>query len=448
MLPKNGLTTMNAAGPDMRRRTKTLLTTLIVLTVTAILVVGFVLMWDVFLKDKLDKLINTDFYASEEPLLRSDTKVNLTTTGMAQLKDSERQLLCNYFTCYYASLGSFYHENMTRFYDFQCCDEIYDELALDFEINSAKSSSADYSFDECSVNIFLVNRRTSKDGTATLTVRVSSEISYPCSAYPLSVSDENHSFVLTTEDEPLISSHTTDRISRQYADILLAEIIARDGYVKEDLAYTYYYGYTETALKLLPEKYSVFAEALSEMLTSEKEPSFTAEYEYDRNAAAEYARSSEGHSGRFGSYDENDVNFCSICLSSVGIPMDSQGNRLTQWKWYDYEENNARVQSGCTKSWFDRKAFWTYAAENTGFGLVAEQTTCPKTGDIIQLTVPCEDSEAKAILQCMITGVVTGKNGVADYLICTDKIKNAPLSLLWNGDMRCISIIGYNTANI
>ena len=57
MLLKSGQTTTSAAGPNMKRRTKTLLTTLIALTITAIFIVGFLLAWDIFdFKGKLDKL--------------------------------------------------------------------------------------------------------------------------------------------------------------------------------------------------------------------------------------------------------------------------------------------------------------------------------------------------------------------------------------------------------
>ncbi len=451
MQPKSGQTTTNAAGPDMKRRTKNLLTTLIVLTLTAIFVVGFVLVWDVFLRSKVDRLFNTDFYAVEKPLYLSDTKVNLSSTGMAQLGEKERLLIENYFTCYYAGLGSFYHEDLSRFYDFECIDRFYDELAYDFEITAAKRAAADCSFDECNLEVYLVNRRTTNEGTAVLEVRVSAEVTYGFSPLKTTLSDENHIFTVNLVDEPLIKKHTTDRLSRKYADGIFTDVIAEKGYIPSDISYTYYYPYAEEALDRVGENCKTMESRLNRMLTMKRSYSFTAEYDYDRFAACEYGRNSEGHSGKFGSYDENDANFCSQCLIAGGIPMDAQSDRLTQWKWYDYEENNAREHSGCTKSWYDRRRFRTYAKENTGFGLVAQITDFADPGDIIQLTYtpPYRDSETEIVLQCVVTGTVLDKNNApVDYLICTDKIKNKPLSLLWNGDMEVISIIGYNTANI
>lgn len=445
MLPKSGLITTSAVGPDMKRRTRNLLTTLIVLTITAIFIVGFVLAWDIFdFKGKLDELVNTDFYASAAPLYRSSVTINLTSSGASALPAEERELIENYFKCFYASLGGFYHEDMSRFYGFECVDEFLDDLALDFEIAAAKNASADYSFDSCDLYLYIISRRTTKEDTVEITLRSSAKLRYDFCPIDTSVSDENHTFVISLDDERLITAHSTDRISRKYADMVMSEAAASDGYVLSDLSYTYFYPYASAALDMVDEKHSDFTAYLSEMLNSEKPPSFSAEYPYDSSAACSYARESEGHSGKFGSYDDNDVNFCSQCLYAGGIPMDAQGDKLTQWKWYDYEENNAREHEGCTVSWYDRKRFWTYATENTGFGLVAETTSRARAGDIIQLM-----NGDEPVLQCIISGTVLDKNNLpVDYLICTDKIKNKPLSLLWNGDIRVISVLGYNTANM
>lgn len=428
----------------MNRRTKTLLTTLIVLTITAIVVVGFVLAWDVFdFSGKLDVLMETDFYGRNEPLLRSDVDVKLSSSGAASLPEDERALIENYFTCYYASLGSFYHENMSRFYGTHSVDEIIDELALDFEIDAAKNAPADFSFDECEVFLYVVTRKTTNEGTIELTLKTSATAKYGFSPLKTELIDENHTFIIPAEGDALIIAHSTDRISRKYAEYVISKTIGTSGYEISDLSYTYFDPFLPKIKELFSEKYELFSEKLLAML-SEKNPIFEAEYPYDFLHAADFARKSYGHSEKYGSYDENDVNFCSQCLAEGGIPMDAQGDKLTQWKWYGYNENNAREHRGCTQSWFDRKRFWTYAAENTGFGLVAEQSEQIAVGDIIQLI-----SDGEPILQCIVTGTILNKNNEPiDYLVCTDKIKNKPLSLLWNGEIRGLSIIGYNTANM
>lgn len=445
-LPKNGLTTTNAVGPDMNRRFQTLLTTLIVLTITAIVVVGFVLAWDIFdFKGKLDQLFNWNPYAVEEPLCRSDTVVELTCTNGDSLPEGERRAIEEYFTCYYASLGSFYHENISRFFAFQAVDEHIDNLALDFEIEAAKNALVDYSFDSCKIFLYIMSRSRNDYGEMEITVRVSSEMQYGFSSAVTENSGEIHTFVMTEEDKnTVISSHSTDRTARKYAEYAFEVAAASDGFTREDLSYTYYYDYVAKATELLRQSRESFGESVNSALSAEFRPTFEAEYAYDSENACVYAVTSSGHSQTYGTYDENDTNFCSQCVAAGGIPMDDQGNSLTQWKWYDYEINNTRTKEGCTLTWYNRNKFWVYALENTGFGMVAQCSETVRKGDVVQIM-----KQDEPVLQCIVTDVVYDNDGnPVDFIVCTDKLKNKPVSLLWNGDLRFINIIGYNTANI
>lgn len=430
----------------MNRKLQTLLTTLIVLTITAIAVVGFVLAWDVFdFKGKLDVLFNTDPYASDAPLCRSDTVVELSSSNNNTLPPGELQVIENYFTCYYASLGSFYHENISRFFAFQATDEHMDNLALDFEILAAKNSLTDYSFDACKVHLYIISRRRNDYGEMEITVRADSEMQYGFSSSVAENSGEIHVFTVTEENgETLISAHTTDRPARQYAEYAFEFAAASDGFTKDDLSYTYYYDYINKATELLRQSRESFSSYVSSALSARFEPAFEAEYLYDGESACTYAKNSSGHSSLYGTYDENDTNFCSQCVAAGGIPMDDQGNSLTQWKWYDYEINNTRTKEGCTLTWYNRNKFWVYATENTGFGLVAQCSETVRKGDIVQLM-----KDEEPVLQCIVTYIVYDNDGnPVDFIVCTDKLKNKPVSLLWNGDLRFINIIGYNTANI
>ena len=445
-LPRSGPITTNAVGPDMNRKLQTLLTTLIVLTITAIAVVGFILAWDVFdFKGRLDALFNTNPYASEEPLCRSDTVVELSTSNNKALPDGELQLIQNYFTCYYASLGSFYHENISRFFAFQATDEHMDNLALDFEILAAKNSLTDYSFDACKVHLYIISRRRNDYGEMEITVRADSEMQYGFSSSVAENSGEIHVFTVTEENgETLISAHATNRPARQYAEYAFEFAAASNGFTKDDLSYTYYYDYIDKANELLRQSRESFRETVSSALTDEFQPAFEAEYPYNSENACLYAVNSSGHSQSYGTYDDNDTNFCSQCVAAGGIPMDDQGNSLTQWKWYDYEINNTRTKEGCTLTWYNRNKFWVYATENTGFGLVAQCSEQVRKGDIVQLM-----KNDEPVLQCVVTDIVRDNDGnPVDFIVCTDKLKNKPVSLMWNGDLRFINIIGYNTANI
>ncbi len=423
-----------------------MLTTLIVLTITAIVIVGFILAWDVFdFKGKLDELFNWNPYSVEEPLCRSDTIVNLSTSNGDALPDGELAVIENYFTCYYASLGSFYHENISRFFSFQTVDEHIDGLTLDFEIKAAKNSPVDCSFDSCTIYLYIINRSRNENGEMEITVRVSSEMQYGFSSAVTKNSEEIHTFVMTEEDgETLISHHSTERTARRFAEYVFDVAAATDGFTREDLSYTYYYDYVEKSLDFFDLSREEFYETISASLTEEYIPSFEAEYPYNSENACVYAVNSSGHSQIYGTYDENDANFCSQCVAAGGIPMDDQGNSLTQWKWYDYEINNARTKEGCTLTWYNRNKFWVYAVENTGFGMVAECSDKVRTGDVVQLM-----KQDEPVLSCIITDIIYDNSGnPVDFIVCTDKLKNKPVSLMWNGDLRFINIIGYNTANI
>lgn len=430
----------------MNRRFQTLLTTLIVLTITAIVVVGFILAWDIFdFKGKLDQLFNWNPYAVEEPLYRSDVSVELSTSNGDALPDGELTVLENYFTCYYASLGGFYHENISRFFAFQATDEHMDNLALDFEISAAKNAPVDYSFDSCKVYLYIISRSRNDYGEMEITLRVTSEMQYGFSSVVTENSGEIHVFTVTEEDnETLISAHTTDRPARKFAEYAFDVAAASDGFTRSDLSYTYYYDYLDRSAELFELSREEFYGTVSAALSREYTPSFEAEYPYDSENACAYAVNSSGHSRSYGTYDENDANFCSQCVAAGGIPMDDQGNSLTQWKWYDYEINNTRTKEGCTLTWYNRNKFWVYAVENTGFGMVAECSDAVRTGDVVQLM-----KNDEPILECIVTDIVYDNDGnPVDFIVCTDKLKNKPVSLLWNGDLRFINIIGYNTANI
>ncbi len=424
-------------------RMKTLLTTLIVLTITAIAVVGFILAWDVFdFGGKLDRLFNTDLINGEEPLYRSDIDVDISSSMSSGVPESERAVIEGFFVRYFASLGSFYREDISDYFVRQCEDELIDGLTLDCEIYAAKTCAVDLSYSECSIRYTVLGRSTERDGSIKLTVRCSVQTEYA----GLSVQtkqEEEHTFVLKTEEKELrIKSHTSDRPARLSAISALDKALAEDGFTQGDMAYTYYSPY----IKRAAENFSAECEEMRQKIGQDEQTErlFEAEFDYDRVAASEYAQNSGGNSAKFGSYDENDTNFCSQCLFAGGIPMDAQGDKLTQWKWYGYSENNAREHSGCTLSWYDRERFWTYAAENTGFGLVAQVSSNAQVGDIIQLM-----NGEEPILQVIVSKIGYDESGSpAEYFVCTDKQKNIPLSLIGAESVRILSVIGFNTANI
>lgn len=415
---------------------RTLLTTLIVLTITAIAVVGFILVWDIFdFSGRLDTLLDTDLYGSSENVHLSDVSVKVSSSASSNVPETERECVESFFTLYFASLGGFYREDISDCFSFQSEDELIDTLALDCEIYAVKMCDADLSFSECDLNYTVLSREIDYDGNVTLSVRCSFLFNYNGVDAQTS-GEEIHTFVLSKSgSERLIKKHSSNRPARKTAVKALDTALAERGFTQKDMSYTYYSAYIKRAEEICSEWCE---EARVKMSQEIDEPIFTAEYDYDRAAAAEYAQTSRGNSAKYGSYEENDANFCSQCLIAGGIPMDAQGDKLTQWKWYGYTENNAREHSGCTKSWYDRARFWIYASENTGFGLVAQESNAAQVGDIVQLL-----DNGEPVLQVIVSEIVGN-----EWFVSTDDLKNVPFSTIFSGEARIMEIIGYNTANI
>ncbi|MGN0577829.1 MAG: amidase domain-containing protein [Ruminiclostridium sp.] len=427
------------------RSGKFALTALIVVVLAAIYVVGFFLLWDYFGVDNtITHILDHDLYASEEKPV-SKTTVSLSFSG-SSLTEEEQALLSGFFTYYYAGLGNLAPEKIEKFFAFQSDDQLFDEMALDYEIFLAESLTSPFVFDGCTIYINVESRKESrKSATTDLSLTLSAEFSEGGEALPQKIKKERHLFTISTkENDALISAHTTDRAARAAAEKQLDREIEKAGYGRSDLAYTYFPPYIKAALTALKEDTTALYAAFPEETESMDSP--VPEYRYDREKAASFAENAGNGDTLFGSYPEDDANFTSQCLFASGIPMDCQGEGDTQWKWYDSEVNTQRKKTGCSESWYLRDKFYDYALKNTGFGLCAGELprACGKKGDIIQIS-----EQGEPVLQCIITDTVKDSEGkVADYIVCTDRYTCVSLKTLGCRDFRIIGIFGYNTANI
>lgn len=413
-----------------------------VVVLTAIYVVGLFLLWDVFnVEDSLDDLMDTDLYAVDHKPA-SSTNVNITFDGKA-LTATEEALLHDWFLYWYAGLGAKKAEKISRFYTVQTSYELFDELALDYEIFLAESCAVDLSFDSCDLTVDIRRRHAvPKTEKVEVELLLSARINYNASDIPCIIRGESHSFILNVSAKQLrIEEHTTDRPSCRYADHALDRVLISAGYTRKDLAYTFFPKYTAPALELLKdERNTLRFEPINRALYPESE------FAYDRSTAANTAIKGFESSGAFGEYDENDANFISRCIFESGIPMDAQGGTTDQWKWYDSEINTERKKTGCSKSWFDREAFYRYIRDNEGFGMAGCQTTSGggEIGDVIQLMY-----DGTPTAEFMITGIMADEKGaVRDYLVSNDSYSSVPFTTLGCSDLRVLHIVGYNTANI
>ncbi len=226
---------------------RTLLTTLIVLTITAIAVVGFILAWDIFdFSGKLDSFLNTDIYGEEKPFHLSDVSVKVAPFASSGVPEDEREALEYFFTLYFASLGGFYREDISDCFSFQSEDELIDTLALDCEINAARSAETDLSFSDCDISYTVLSRETDRDGNVTLSVRCAYSFRYDNGVD--SSGEEQHTFVLSKKNKKtLIKKHSSDRPARNCAGKALDKALAERGFNRSDMSYTYYSAYIKRA---------------------------------------------------------------------------------------------------------------------------------------------------------------------------------------------------------
>ncbi len=426
----------------MNRKFKTVLTAMIVVVLTAIYVVGLFLFWDVFnVENTLDELINKDLYGVEYSPA-SSTKVDLTMTGKV-VTEEEELLLTDFFKYYYAGLGALKPEKISRFYEKQVVCELFDECSLEYEVWLAKQCPVDLAFAECAVSLYVRRRHeVQRSEKVEIELLLSSESGYVTTGRHAIVRGETHTFVLNRENKDLlIEEHTTDRPSRVYFEAGLDKVLEANRLTQSDLAYTLFPKYTAPALEML--KTGISAVSFSAPDTAlYPEP----EFDYARDIAANAAINGFSGNGAFAEYDENDANFVSRCIFEGYIPMDAQGDRYDQWKWYDEEVNTERKKTGCSKSWFDREAFYKYVLTNSGFGLAGCETSAGggDIGDVVQFVIG-----DRAVAEYMITGVMAdGDGNVRDYLISNDRYSSVSLLSVGCAEFRVLHISGYNTANI
>ncbi len=424
----------------MSRKTRTVLTALIVVVLTAIYVVGLFLLWDVFgIQKTLDDIFEKDIYGGNNKPV-SSTNVTITLDGKS-VTEAEELLITDYFTYIYAGYGARTPENLSRFYEKQSSFELFDDLAYRYEIEMLNRCPLDLTFGSCELTIDIKRRHAVPKSTKVeIDLVLSSSVKYRGCDGRSGTRKESHSFVIEeSEKKPLIKEHTSDRLCYKAAQDALDTVLLANGYYRSDLNYSFFPKYTEAALEMLNKRAEKLVFTPPDT-SSYEEP----EYEYDRNTAANSALNGFGRSAAFKEYDENDANYVSRCIFEGGIPMDSQGERWDQWKWYDEEVNFERKKTGCSVTWYDREAFYKYTQVNKGFGMIAAETSSGggACGDVVQLL----GDDGKAAAEFMITGVLVTQNGtVKDYLVSNDRYSSVSLLSMGYTSFRVIHIIGYST---
>ena len=350
------------------------------------------------------------------------------------LSEEQEQLILDYMNLYFASLEDFEpQEEIAALFSDEEQAALADS-AIDFQISLRQMQDADYTLASWSYSLTLNEITQEEDGSLHIFAR------------------ENN--IQNFNQNPEIASE-------RYGGYHLFELEQMEGswkirsHMMFDAVYMMLWsegGGEEAALRYaeaVPEYLRLAQEQLQEREADrEREPGeLQAQYAYDRQAAAAYAdRYVDERNDAWPDYagsGGNCQNFASQVLLAGGIPMDIYGDAV--WKWYSDEVSNSPGAQGRSSSWTGVNQFVEYAAENTGYGLVAE-TEAPyfsgEPGDLLHMGIDGDWGHTVVIA----SAVTNGQGEVVDYLVDsnTGNLRNYPANLYGYPEIILTRIGGWN----
>lgn len=382
-------------------------------------------------------------------LLESEDEV--AGTGSIKLRDGEEldeealKPIVAYFEAYFQSVASLKSTDITTLFAAPTSENAWiNQTAMDYLIELRQNQTNDLHMTnyECGLTVTAVSE---DSNTVEVSLLEDHTVNFAfISDIDSSSSGISHTFSLKkTSTGYVITEHQKEEDSF----IMLEEAVADSYEDPEDIA-----------AEILDQSLSV-VEDLSWEKDSFNSGDWTAEEttadrQYNGQEAVNYAmkwvdsqevvRNTKAF-GVYDSYGGNCNNYISQCLYAGGIPMDCQGDVDTQWKWYGEDVNLDETKQGRSPAWTGVEEFYTYASENTGYGLAAvvdDNVYSGSIGDVLQY-----GQNGEWLHSVIITDVVKDQNGkIEDYLInsnTTDRM-NYPASAYGYSELRLIKIVGWN----
>lgn len=359
-------------------------------------------------------------------------------------------VLTAYMDCCYGALGRLEYADTAQFFDVSTASGYRDSLICEKALRSeiALYSSALSDLHALSVKYYLtINSAESRSGGIELEFTEDVEVKFaalaPSSSFSYGIAHTakivlvGESYLLSGFDGGGMRTIVSDLFDVKRA----SDSVSSDSTLLTEIAESLAHSYAqqrESSLELLAR----YTEQPASFV-----PAKTAETEYDRNAAVIYANSwYHTRSPEFFAYDTlggNCNNFVSQCLYAGGIPMDYRGD--AQWKHYSSTLNEKSTESGRSTSWTGVSQFYTYAKNNTDFGMAATVDACffsALNGDVFQ--VRDADDWSHSVI---VTDLIKNAEGVIiDFAVNSNTVdrRNFPISAYPRTELRLIKILGYN----
>ena len=199
-------------------------------------------------------------------------------------------------------------------------------------------------------------------------------------------------------------------------------------------------------LNLINEKLQKDREDYNNFLNGTGITRRTCDHEYNRSAALKQTVWVNKRDPEWIEFSSNCQNFASQVLYRGGIPMDyigSSQNHL-QWKMYSGSYNENEVDKGYVYTWTYVPYFYTYAKNNTGYGLCASVDVnlyYAEAGDIIHVGTTGPTRHALVVIGDYKKGDKT-----VDILVNSNTVdlENYPISAYSYPYVSLIKIYGWN----
>lgn len=350
------------------------------------------------------------------------------------LSEEQEQLILDYMNLYFASLEDFEpQEEIAALFSDEEQAALADS-AIDFQISLRQMQDADYTLASWSYSLTLNEITQEEDGSLHIFARENNIQNFNQNP---EIASERYGGYHLFELEQMEGSWKIR--SRMMFDAVYMMLWSESGGEESVLRYA----------EAVPEYLRLAQEQLQEREADrEREPGeLQAQYAYDRQAAAAYAdRYVDERNDAWPDYagsGGNCQNFASQVLLAGGIPMDIYGDAV--WKWYSDEVSNSPGAQGRSSSWTGVNQFVEYAAENTGYGLVAE-TEAPyfsgEPGDLLHMGIDGDWGHTVVIA----SAVTNGQGEVVDYLVDsnTGNLRNYPANLYGYPEIILTRIGGWN----
>ena len=355
-----------------------------------------------------------------------------------EVSEEMKNVIVEFLNVYYNAIKNLEENDMTYlFLDPNSEDALINQTALSLLIETRKLKPNDLSLANAKYDLEFSNISISED-TITLTVLEDNYLNFKfMQDIESRVYNIKNEFTLQKVDDTY-KIVNYNKVQDFY--VMITDVY--DGGGKERLEEI-----EKDYLKTIEEKLKEDREDYEQFLNGTGITPRTCDHTYDRNKALEHAlKWVDDRDPNWIKFDSNCQNFASQVLYEGGIPMDYIGSasRYLQWKLYSDSYNENEVADGYVYTWTYVPYFYTYAKDNTGYGLCADVDVnlyYAEAGDIIHVGTLRPTRHALVVIGDY---KIDGKT--VDILVNSNTVdlENYPISAYSYPYLSLIKVYGWN----